>query len=243
MNLGKGYINLFDMSRLDATIFDDIVVDPRLDTDILFTTLLEYCGTLTPIYPDSRIFKFYLTNWFRRKYNIIASLIDTLEFEYNPIENYNRYENSDRKVDDTTVQNEKTNDVIVAENIGEQHDKGFSKTDDTIDNTTTNSVSAFDSDGFSNRDRSVVHGTDVANTNSSLDRNTKDNATTDREIKVDSDKIQETKDIFGSHGHGNIGVTTTQQLIEAERRVVLFDVYEWICREVEFALFIGDYTY
>ena len=31
--------------------------------------------------------------------------------------------------------------------------------------------------------------------------------------------------------HGNIGVTTTQQMIEEERRVVEFDIYHYIAED------------
>lgn len=37
---------------------------------------------------------------------------------------------------------------------------------------------------------------------------------------------------------GNIGVTTTQQMITSEREVVLFDVYKWIAIEFEQNFFI-----
>lgn len=34
----------------------------------------------------------------------------------------------------------------------------------------------------------------------------------------------------GIHAHGNIGVTTTQQMIEQERNVILYDVYDQISK-------------
>ena len=50
------------------------------------------------------------------------------------------------------------------------------------------------------------------------------------------------KDTYTEHTHGNIGVTTNQQMIEQELELLRhFDIYDWIAAKLENELFIQVY--
>lgn len=92
--------------------------------------------------------------------------------------------------------------------------------DSTRNNTQQSEVSAFDSDVYQPKEK-------VTGTLADKDKTTgKGSGTSD----ITEDIITRTR--------GNIGVTTTQQMIEAERKVVLFNVYNWIAIEFEQHFFI-----
>lgn len=125
-------------------------------------------------------------------------------------------------------------------------------TDDveTIDDSTTvNSVSAFDAmDVFHNRDKADTdtssirseHGTDTGSTSTGEDgtsdrtyERNRSNASshTDQETEHLQDDTTDSGSITHDnerHEYGNIGVTTTQQMIEAERALVRFNIYDVI---------------
>lgn len=70
-----------------GSIFQDIDIDPRLDKDILIGALLDECGAMDAIYTTTSTFKYFSDNFFKKyKWNI-EKLINSLEFEYNPLEN------------------------------------------------------------------------------------------------------------------------------------------------------------
>lgn len=70
-----------------GTIFRDIDIDARLDKDVLIGALLDECGAMDAIYTTTSTFKYFSDNFFKKyKWNI-EKLINSLEFEYNPLEN------------------------------------------------------------------------------------------------------------------------------------------------------------
>jgi len=84
---------------------------------------------------------------------------------------------------------------------------GNSNTSDNTSATNTNSATAFNSDSLKTTDR-VSHSAAASGESSS-------NIDTNHTGRV----------------HGNIGVTTTQQMLDAERQTALYDVYEVITSE------------
>lgn len=183
-------LNFFDILALKPNFFDDADIDERLDKEELKMAILERCGTLLPVYTRSEMFKSFSDSFFKRRKNIITKLIDTTEFDYNPINNYDRTEEVHRKLD-ATINGESSNN-----------------------NTQENQVSAYDSNEYQPKDK--ITG----------------------EVKAQDKKTDDTTEDITTRTHGNIGVSTTQQMIERERKVVLFNVYHWIAIEFEQNFFI-----
>ena len=195
-------LNFFDVLALRPNFFDDADIDNRLDKDEIKMAILERCGTLLPVYTNSEMFKTFSDSFFKQRKNIISKLIDTTEFDYNPIANYDSTEEVTRKYDEKTTNQNQTN--------------GNSRRNTTQENN----VSAYDSDVYQPKEKVV--GT------------TNDNDSTNGSGSGTSDITEN----LTTRKRGNIGVTTTQQMIEAERKVVLFNVYNWIAIEFEQTFFI-----
>lgn len=195
-------LNFFDILILKPNFFDDADIDERLDKEELKMAILARCGTLLPLYTNSEMFKSFSDSFFKQRNKIISKLIDTTEFDYNPIDNYDRREEVHRVYDeDTTNKNTTT---------GESNNTSSQE----------NQTAAYDSSNYQPKDKVTGNG------------ETKD--TTTGNGSATSDITEDTT----TRTHGNIGVTTTQNMIESERKVVLFNVYHWIAIEFEQNFFI-----
>lgn len=76
----------------DSTIFDLMQIPEALDKDTLVDNLLAETAELEVLYPNPVVFKNLLGVWSAKQIDIWNRLYATTQYEYNPIENYNRYE-------------------------------------------------------------------------------------------------------------------------------------------------------
>jgi hypothetical protein len=144
-------------------------------------------------------------------------LFNTLSLEYNPIENYSMTENE--KEDNTGNDNKTIN-------------KGEFSSNSSIGNQTSenvNSVSPYDSNEFNPESKVNVN-------NGSRSDSYIENAKTDTEQNIYNHGIERTLT-----RKGNIGVTTSQQMIESERNVAMFSLYDLISNDIkkEICLYMG----
>ena len=76
----------------DETIFDLMQIPEALDKDTLVDNLLAETAELEVLYPNPVVFKNLVGVWSAKQLDIWNRLYATTQYEYNPIENYNRYE-------------------------------------------------------------------------------------------------------------------------------------------------------
>ena len=78
----------------DQTIFDLMQIPSELDKPTLIDNLLAETAELEVLYPNPVIFKNLVGVWSAKQIDIWNRLYSTTQYEYNPIENYNKYETS-----------------------------------------------------------------------------------------------------------------------------------------------------
>ena len=78
--------------RWDDTIFDLMQIPSELDKPTLIDNLLTETAELEVLYPNPIVFKNLVGVWSAKQLDIWNRLYATTQYEYNPIENYNRYE-------------------------------------------------------------------------------------------------------------------------------------------------------
>ena len=78
--------------RWDDTIFDLMQIPSALDKPTLIDNLLTETAELEVLYPNPVVFKNLVAVWSAKQIDIWNRLYATTQYEYNPIENYNRYE-------------------------------------------------------------------------------------------------------------------------------------------------------
>lgn len=76
----------------DDSIFDLMQIPTALDKPTLVQNLLAETAELEVLYPNPIVFKNLVGVWSAKQLDIWNRLYETTQYEYNPIENYNRYE-------------------------------------------------------------------------------------------------------------------------------------------------------
>lgn len=299
----RAIMSLWGMKEYDPTLFDTLMLPEEINKDDVVDNLLyEYAGVSVNI-PNPIILKEAIGGWSRVRCRLWKDLYDTLNYNYDPISNYDRKEewhDSGRRAGNRTgttsgTEKETTersdNGEFGTTRSGKEDGSGTTGNTQTYDmehntkssltkegkGTSSGSTDSTGTDstfvqGF-NTGHEVLHDkvNHVANgTNSGI---TTDNSTetgtnnlddigtikdagdhsdhkTFNESESGTNKStangNSNKESSGSsqentnensddwhkgHVYGNIGVTTTQAMIEEQRRVVQFDVIHYIIRD------------
>lgn len=145
------------------------------------------------------------------------ALYKTLSLEYNPIENYSM----------TETENVQDTHKGTLESNGNNTNTYIETT--IVDNTSNNQLWGFNSTDSVNSDKQTGDTTrDVESTMDSTHKNT------DRETKdITSDRTLKRS--------GNIGVTTSQQMIESERQLWLWNFFESVFSDIDKILVLKIY--
>lgn len=193
MTINVSILGLYNFSE---DIFSELLLPDGVDKNILVPSILAECSDFNLLYPNYDFMRFMIGIWSANEFDIWKAMQESTELEYNPIENYDRYESITREVESTgTTQEEATS---ASENGGNS---------ESVEGRT-----AFNSVAF--QDTGKV-GTESSG-NSSSESNS--NATT----------TNSGTEIVTNHMHGNIGVTTAQQMIAGFREISNFSVYDYI---------------
>lgn len=199
----------------DNTLFDGFNVPTGLVKQIAIDTILMRTRELEILYPDFTYLKNRITIW-SNKYQINwKKLYDTTVLEYNPIENYDRMEDwTDTDDETTTSARDNTRN-----------------TNNTVKSTSTNEIM----NNVNVTDQNTAFNAGLADHAKQItDGDTTENGTiTNTETGKDTENESVNGGRTGRHTrtgreHGNIGVTTSQQMIQSERDLVVFNLYDVI---------------
>lgn len=196
-------------------IFSDYVLDSRLNRDDLNEAIMLELGERKCYWRHTELLKTAIDNWFKTHEYNIKKLIDTTEFEYNPIYTQDYYEDFISNKNKDRTQSEDNTDITTS-------------TNNTAENSTsTNEISAYDSGGYQPQDKNTSNIT----TNST-------NSSTSNE---DKDLSENVKEGLGSklHHYGKTNDESYGDIIEDERRLALFNIYDWIVNQLDNELLIG----
>ena len=187
--------------------------------------------TLPTLYEDPDYFYDETGYWWAAHASNFERIFRALEAEYSPIENYDRYESRTLAADDSrTLSNTKnTQNTNITTNAGTGTVGNSGSTSETTDTdgtvVTNNEVSAFNTSMMSPKDASTQNtddtvtttgtssNTETRNTLDTLNANetgTETNSGTERNNRAETETTRV---------HGNIGVTTSQQMVEAELKL------------------------
>lgn len=166
------------------SLFSGAIFPSSLDRDNLITRILLRTGEFEVIYSNPTFMRDAITSWSKSYYRTFEKWANAYFEDYKPLENYNRTEIWDDKVDNTDTT--------------EAHSG--------VGGTTTGKVSGYDDNNFVNRDQTISQNNSNSNGSSVLDGKTH----------------------HEGHLYGNIGVTTSQQMLESEYEVARFNIYEQI---------------
>lgn len=190
----------------DPSIFDDMVLPEDLDDeDGIVRGLIKDDIVLrhgdTPLFiPEPTVMKYYIKSWSLKMLPVFQRYWTACSVEYDPIENYNRSEYRTETREDT-MGNTRTLDTTNTVD-GEVNESG---TDTTESGVSAENVVTFSPDTKTERTPDLKTENDVTTTDSGT---ITDDGSYDGSLTIDSNI------------HGNIGVTTSQQMLEQELSII-----------------------
>lgn len=132
-------IKLASLYNYDPDIFENLNLPSDLSKDNFLSELLWRFGECDMLYSDPKFVKAGITSWSISSQYSWKHMVSTITAEYDPIENYNRYEETaDDSSGTTTYQSHNSND-----NTRNSTDKVYGYNDITspADDSTTNETS------------------------------------------------------------------------------------------------------
>ena len=188
------------------TMLDGVTVPTNdLDAELLKSVIVERCGLLTPLYSEPEVMKETISIWFRSHRWNIERLINLIKTSYSPLENYDRHESLSRSKNDSR-------------NRSENRSQSYDENGTVITNEETErTVAAFNTSEYTPADKTLHDGRTETTTEGSTSGTTA-GTETGNEAETATNYI-----------HGNIGVTTTQEMFTAELELLGgFNAYTYI---------------
>jgi hypothetical protein len=291
--MSSAKITLFTFARWmnenGKDLFLNLTVPQGLQKSVLVDNILLRGGEFEVVYSDPDFMQYAIGSWSAKWQRTMQKWIEALSIDYNPLENYDRYETiqdksektnkMDRTLDhrDETLINTQdlrtlnTNSLNTRNLMDEENRNLTDKETRDLDDTTTYNhttkteelVSAYDSSSYQpsamtintngvesggqitdNTDKLEQDGTDTfEHTGKDIFIHTGYDDTkqtgTDTMNRTGTEGTSHTgtikdnggEDAFNDHTahiHGNIGVTTSQQMLEAELDISKWNIYEHI---------------
>lgn len=128
-------LTLIGLLNWNQNLFNDIVIPDGMDRTDLINEIIIRCADYEVMYPDVTFFKQVSDHFFKKHALTFSRWWEAINMEYEPLYNYDRYEDLHDVTDDT----------------------GTTGTN----STTTGQVSAYDATDFQNRDKAT--GTSTTN--------------------------------------------------------------------------------
>lgn len=261
-------LSVLGLYQWDDTIFDNMQIPTGMTMSTLRDNLLAECAELEVLYPNPVVFKSLLGIWSLKEKPVWDKLYATTQLTYNPIENYDRQENS--TTTDSRSVTASGSDTVAGTNAvtnggtdtrattyGGSDETSGSSTDSTEGSqtstlsgtdTTTHRVSAYDASALVDQSSdSTAYGKseDVDNSQESSHSEsvTVEYGQTENVSETHGHTVNSTTGETTTYGkvdttagtqtvvnriHGNIGVTTTQQMLQQEREIDTFNIYDII---------------
>lgn len=220
--MSRATMSYHALYMFDATIFDELQLPAGVDRDTVIENFIVDSIELETLYSDPETFKAMLGIWSRKRLDTWNAYYKVLnDTEYNPIWNIDGTVKSTYGERKTELNSDP---VTTTENLGNTH--AVSNVGTRISET-TNKVSAYNSEGLTNA------GAVETNQHSAVDESTTDAISNNYTAgKQHSDSTQKAV-VDTIERKGNIGVTTTQRMINEELDLRdRHNLYEYIVKDM-----------
>lgn len=206
------------MSSTNDDLFKYLELPAGIDKDTLINNILLRGGEFETLYADPYFLQNMIGIWSKKWQRTFSKWVKALSVNYEPLYNFDRHElYSDKRTQNESGQRTEN---ATAQDTSTSSGSG----------TTTNTVSAYDASTYQPHDQS---------TSSSSGNNTSNaitNASGNDKRDLNENIVHE------GHLYGNIGVTTSQQMLRDELDIQLWNIYEHITDLFlnEFAIYVYE---
>ena len=221
----RAVVDLIGMYNYDKTVLDLMQIPEALDRDAFIDNLLMETAELELLYNNVGFLKQAIGSWSKKNITVWSSLYDTTQYEYNPIWNKDGY-TIDTETRDLAGTDHTTDNTDRVDNLEDKETRD-------LDDESRESVYGFNSssDAPASKVQTDYNGTDTyAHTGRQDVDRTFNKSTTDTGT-VTHERTEQ----------GNIGLTSTQQLIQEQREVVKLNLMDIIIKDFIQRFCIGVY--
>lgn len=205
-------LSILGLYEWNTDVFDNLVLPTGLDRDLLIPEIVTQCADFPLLYPDYDFMKMLIGVWSNKEQHIWTEMLRSEGFQYNPIENYDRTEDITRTV---TGESETSGTASSTST-----DSASSTQQQTSSGTSTNANTSYNSVTFKDANKNTSSGS-----NNSTDSTETESSASGTDHQESSSSGTER---ILNRTHGNIGVTTAQQMIQGFREVSDFCTYDFI---------------
>lgn len=197
-----GMYNFLNSSGDD--LFLNMALPTGIDKDAVIDNILTRGGEFEVLYSSPYFVKNNMMIWSKKWHWTFDRWLKAINIEYSPLENYDRIET----YSETGSLNSSRQDSIT--------DNLTQTTNASDSGTTETQKSAFDSGSYSPYEKNITdmeNDSTIRNTGTHSQTGSSDsNSTVEHNMRV----------------HGNIGVTTSQQMLQSEIDIAMFNLYDRI---------------
>ena len=200
----------------ERSVFDSMVLPEGIDKDVLIGSIVLRCQEFELLYSDPDFLIPAVGVWSRKNYRTFDKWVKALDIEYDPLYNYDRTE----EYTDT--------------HTGSSNRAGSFNTSGSGSNTLTNNLTDTTADTLTHSEKAYNDtnyvGTTQDQSNGSITRTgTASNALSNTNQGSDSDQSSDSyTNVHKARLFGNIGVTTSQQMLQSELDIARWNLYEHI---------------
>lgn len=200
----------------DRSVFDSMILPAGIDKDVLIGSIILRCQEFELLYSDPEFLIPAVGVWSRKNYRTFDKWVKALDIEYDPLYNYDR--------------TEEYTDI----HTGSSNREGSFSSSGSGSNTLTNNLTDTNADTLTHSEKAYNDtnyvGTTQDQSNGSITRTgTASNALSNTNQGSDSDKSNDNyTNVHKARLFGNIGVTTSQQMLQSELDIARWNLYEHI---------------
>lgn len=211
-------LSILGLYSWDNSIFDNMCYPGEFTVqqkqNVVDNILME-CAELEVLYPDPVFMKKAIAAWSFKELPTWTRIYKAALAEYNPIENYRRHE--EESSDSEHSEQHSGNDKTVSSGQDTSSGTNTVNRSETTSAENTNSVTGYDSNAFVNRNKDAASGT-ATGTDSELTSGQIAYGKTD--TLTHGEQIDHTEENSRTLlAYGNIGVTTSQEMLKQELEI------------------------
>lgn len=255
----RATLTTIGLYNYDPTLFDLLTLPAGASKETAINTILLEYGEMTVIYSDPDFYKFAIGKYSETMQEPMKRYWDVLHVQYNPLENYDRQESyTESGTASREKESEKEDELTGTRTTSGTH--GLSGTDarttggtdrqqgsrtETPNLTDTTSNPPYNTETMTARETQTHTGTvgtsdDYTTTSSGTDNLTLQRSETDSGSESTGQTVSSTgtdsetetrSETRTGRIHGNIGVTTSQQMLLSELEVVERNFYRWLAAD------------
>lgn len=200
------------MSYEGKDLFDYLSFPAGIDKDVAVATILQKGSEFEVMYADPEYTRASISYWSKKWFWTFNKWIKAMQEEYDPLHNYDRHEK-------WTDNNTHSDDDVIS-STGSSTDEANGTTTFHDDSTNELTKSAFDSSTYSPYEKTIAQDDSTTGTNTSAAASSKNDETRNNTGQFEN--------VHEGYMYGNIGVTSSQDMLQQEFDVAMFSLYDRI---------------